>query len=391
MPRRKISMGLIPNRRLRVNTFAKRQDGLKKKARELAALCACDGTGAADVWESDAGVVLDAYRHLPSEERAKHTHVAYAEAELYKAETKLVRVRQEGPPALAPCDAGLYELSLGEAQRVLGAVDEALRAVNERRAALGLPLDDDGILGLDGGSWLNGFAAPGASDALGLAAPSFVGSDLASVDGYVLRAQGSNTNEQEVMWDGGFDPCSAAMNWQPGYAFQQCTADMGGYKLQQMAADMYANNHSIGCLPWDWDALHPTNNGVDGYRFECAGTSNSYVGGMPSYLTQQQVPSNAVVSLGFPTGLNYVDTAVGQPGVVGDMSLAGGNFHWALSPAMANCDNFIDAPQAQPLAVSYNGDMVNAIDYASQWATGNGRQQSSNEQAALGSIVIRST
>jgi hypothetical protein len=86
MPRRKISMGLIPNRRLRVNTFAKRKDGLKKKARELAALCgvrvalvcACDGTGAgaADVWESDAGIVLDAYRHLPSEERAKHTHVA---------------------------------------------------------------------------------------------------------------------------------------------------------------------------------------------------------------------------------------------------------------------------------------------------------------------------
>jgi hypothetical protein len=250
MPRRKISVGLIPNRRLRVNTFAKRKDGLKKKARELATLCGvrvalvCACAGAADVWESDAGVVLDAYRHQPSEERAKHTHVAYAEAELCRAETKLVRVRLEGPPALASCDAGVYELELGEAQRVLGAVDEALQAVNERRVALGLPLDDDGLLGLDGGSWLNGFAAP------------------SSVDGYVLRAQGSNANEQEVMWDGGFDPCSASMNWQPGYAFQQCTAaDMDGYKLQQMAADMYANNnnnHSIGWLPFDWDALYPT-------------------------------------------------------------------------------------------------------------------------------------
>jgi hypothetical protein len=389
MPRRKISMGLIPNRRLRVNTFAKRKDGLKKKARELATLCGLRGRGGC------VGVRRGRRPRRvppPALRGARQAHArGVRRGRAVQGGDEACQSAAGGPPALAPCDAGLYELSLGEAQRVLGAVDEALRAVNERRAALGLPLDDDGILGLDGGSWLNGFAAPGASDALGLAAPSFVGSDLASVDGYVLRAQGSNTNEQEVMWDGGFDPCSAAMNWQPGYAFQQCTADMGGYKLQQMAADMYANNHSIGCLPWDWDALHPTNNGVDGYRFECAGTSNSYVGGMPSYLTQQQVPSNAVVSLGFPTGLNYVDTAVGQPGVVGDMSLAGGNFHWALSPAMANCDNFIDAPQAQPLAVSYNGDMVNAIDYASQWATGNGRQQSSNEQAALGSIVIRST
>jgi hypothetical protein len=242
MPRRKISMGLIPNRRLRVNTFAKRQDGLKKKARELATLCGLRGRGGC------VGVRRGRrprrVPHLPSEERAKHTHVAYAEAELCRAETKLVRVRLEGPPALAPCDAGVYELELGEAQRVLGAVDEALQAVNERRVALGLPLDDDGLLGLDGGSWLNGFAAP------------------SSVDGYVLRAQGSNANEQEVMWDGGFDPCSASMNWQPGYAFQQCTAaDMDGYKLQQMAADMYANNnnnHSIGWLPFDWDALYPT-------------------------------------------------------------------------------------------------------------------------------------
>jgi hypothetical protein len=376
MPRRKISMRLIPNRRLRANTFAKRKEGLKKKADELSKLCGvrvalvCGaGAGAADVWESEAGVI-DAYRDVPPEERAKHTHAAYAEVELRKAEGKLVRVRQDGAPALAPCDAAVYALTLDGAQRLLGAVDGALRVVNDRRAALGLPLDDDA-----GGGWLNGFAAPGASDALGLAAPSFAGSNLVSVDGgYLPRAQGSDSNEQQVVWEsGGFEPFSAAINWQPGgYAFQQCAADMDGYKLQKAAADMYANNsnNSIGRLPWD--ASHSSTNAVSmqpAYGSDCTGAGNSYVGGMSGYLTQQ-MPSNAIVPFaGYPS-LNYVDTLVAHQGGDGGRSLAISDFSAAMPLAMGAGDNFISAPQAQPLAMSYNGDLVNASEFVSQWAAG---------------------
>ncbi|KAK3156996.1 hypothetical protein QOZ80_2AG0114840 [Eleusine coracana subsp. coracana] len=391
MPRRKVSMGLIPNRRVRANTFGKRKQGLKKKASELSTLCGvrvalvcADGSGAAvDVWESAPGV-LDAYREVPPEERAKHTHRAYAEAELRKAEAKLVRVRQEGPPALAPWDAAVYALSPDEAQRRLDAVEEALRAVGARRAALGMPDDDD-----DGGGdgWPVGFAAApsGASDANGLADPStFDGSNVLSLDGYMVCAQGNNANEQQVVWDNGFDPCSAAMNcWQqPGYAFQQCAADGDVYQLQM--ADMYgANGNSTGRFPWG--AFHPATNAVamtdptTGYGFGCTGTDNSYVGGiMPSYLTQH-VPSNAIVPLGYTSGLemglNYLDgvAQAAQQGIGGGRSFAGSNFDAAaaaLSLTMGTGDNFVNALQAQPLAMSYTGDLVNAGDYASPWHAG---------------------
>ncbi|KAK3153159.1 hypothetical protein QOZ80_2BG0168620 [Eleusine coracana subsp. coracana] len=397
MPRRKVTMGLIPNRRVRANTFGKRKQGLKKKASELSTLCGvrvalvcADGSGsgsgaAADVWESAPGV-LDAYREVPPEERAKHTHRAYAEAELRKAEAKLVRVRQEGPPALAPWDAAVFALSPDEAQRRLGAVEEALRAVGARRTALGMPADDD-----DGGDgWPMGFAAAapgGASDAIGLADPStFDGSNGLSLDRYMLCAQGNNANEQQVVWDNGFDPCSAAMNcWQqPGYAFQQCGADhVDVYQLQM--ADMYgANgnfNNSTGRLPWD--AFHPATNAVamttepTGYG---TGTDNSYVGGiMPSYLTQQCPSSNAIVPLGYPSGLemglNYLDGVgqAAQQGIGGGRSFAGSNFDAAaaaLSLTMGTGDCFVNALQAQPLAMSYTGDLLNAGDHASQWHTG---------------------
>jgi hypothetical protein len=82
-----------------------------------------------------------------------------------------------------PCDTGVYELLLGEAQQVLSAVDEAPWIMNERRATLGLLLDDDGLLALHSNSCLNGFVTPGVSDALGLAAPSFIANNLMSVDG----------------------------------------------------------------------------------------------------------------------------------------------------------------------------------------------------------------
>ena len=84
MGRRKVSMGLIPNRRQRAGTFGKRKEGLKKKAGELSVLCgvdvalvaaaaaAGDGGAAADVWESREGV-LARYRALGAEARAAHS------------------------------------------------------------------------------------------------------------------------------------------------------------------------------------------------------------------------------------------------------------------------------------------------------------------------------
>ena len=83
MGRRKVSMGLIPNRRARADTFGKRKKGLEKKAEELSVLCGVDvalvvaaGDGgaaaAADVWESREGV-LARYRVLGSEARAALT------------------------------------------------------------------------------------------------------------------------------------------------------------------------------------------------------------------------------------------------------------------------------------------------------------------------------
>lgn len=47
---------------------------------------------------------------------------------------------------------------------------------------LGMVLDDDGLLSLHGDSRLNGFTAPGTADALKLAASSFIGNNLVSVD-----------------------------------------------------------------------------------------------------------------------------------------------------------------------------------------------------------------
>lgn len=382
MPRRKVSMGLIPNRRLRANTFAKRKAGLKKKAEELSTLCGvrialvcAPGDGAvADVWESAAGVI-DAYRELPAEERARHTHVAYAEVELRKAEGKRARVGQDGPPALALWDAKIFGLALDEARRVLAAVDEAVRAVGERQAAQGL-------------------TAGAPSDAIvpiGIATPPafFAGSNLVSLDDSLLRAHGYNANEQQAMWDNGF-----GVNWhQPGYVFQQCGAgsypDIDAYKLQMAAAmGLFGTNvgNSIGRL--SWDAFHPATDAVaaqptGGYGFECVnGTGNSYVG-VSSFLAQQQAPSNAIVPFGYPLslemGLNYTDAPAAQLGT-GGVSFAGGNFDAAaaaLSLAMSTGDNsFVDALQAQPLAVSYT---PNAGDYASQWPTRQQPEQSSDK------------
>jgi uncharacterized protein YecE (DUF72 family) len=152
MPRRKVPGELIANRRARATTFARRLEGLKKKADELSVLCGvpvalvcADGEGAAPpvVWDSNDA--LAKYRALPPEAAHTHTHRAYADTELGKWVAKLARVRQGGPPALAGWDK---ELDAEEARRVLEDVDAALAAAEERQRELGLPAFQDDSAGL---------------------------------------------------------------------------------------------------------------------------------------------------------------------------------------------------------------------------------------------------
>jgi len=110
MPRGKIEMSLIGDARDRAKAFARRKAGLVKKAKELTKLCdvdialvVCAGPdgGAPVVWESDPGVVIDRYRRLPADKRAKHTHLDYINGQLGKEEHRLDKKRRQGLKALA--------------------------------------------------------------------------------------------------------------------------------------------------------------------------------------------------------------------------------------------------------------------------------------------------
>ncbi|CAL4963780.1 unnamed protein product [Urochloa decumbens] len=418
MGRRKVSMGLIPNRRVRVGTFGKRKEGMKKKAEELSVLCgvdvalvvaAGDGDAAAgaapDVWESKEGV-LARYRALGADARARHTHRAYLEAELGKGEAKLARVRQGGPDGLARWDRALDGVATAEdARSLLDAIDAAMRATEERRRKLGMPDDDGGEDGGGAGVVLEGVAplnfATGAGAAVG--------------DDYLLQAPtgGGDNNGGQAMWGGGngfqFQQGAAANAQQAGYGFhQQCMntgcgggAGMDGYHHLQMAPGMYGNT--------DTYQQHS-------YGFQYFG------GGAPSGYQQQQQPNlsmmwgaddeqcRAMVPLEYPSadaGLNYSDTTAahgaGRSFAMGGdgnfvhsppaLSLAmgtggGGNFISAPPAAPSSYamgassgDNFTNATLAQPLAMSYGGDMTIAGRYAEQWQPqrGGGEQRPSVE------------
>ncbi|CAL4956939.1 unnamed protein product [Urochloa decumbens] len=424
MGRRKVSMGLIPNRRVRVGTFGKRKEGLKKKAEELSVLCGVDvalvvaagdddaAAGAApDVWESKEGV-LARYRALGADARARHTHRAYLEAELGKGEAKLARVRQGGPDGLARWDRALDGVATAEdARSLLDAIDAAMRATEERRRKLGMPDDDGGEDGGGAGVVLEGVAPLNFAAGAGAAAGA-VGDD------YLLQVPTGGDNGGQAMWGcrNGFQfPQGGAANvQQAGYGFhQQCIntggggAGMDGYHHLQMAPGMYGNT--------DTYQQH-------GYGFQYFG------GGAPSgyQQMQQQQPNlsmmwgaddeqrRAMVPLEYPSadaGLNYAaDTPAGHGGG-GSLAMgAGGNFVHsppALSLAMgtggcggvgnfisappagpsyamgaSSGDNFTNATLAQPLAMSYGGDMTIAGRYAEQWQPqrGGGEQRPSVEQ-----------
>uniref|UniRef100_A0A0D9V9F4 MADS-box domain-containing protein n=1 Tax=Leersia perrieri TaxID=77586 RepID=A0A0D9V9F4_9ORYZ len=151
MPRRRVPMTLIANRRTRAVTYTKRKEGLMKKARELATLCGvqvavvCAGPdGAApDVWttppknDEDASVI-DKYLALPVEKRAKHTRVDYLRELLGNKKADLAKLQQEGPDELKPPKTVLDRMSQDELQQLLGSIDATLQATAERRKTLEL-------------------------------------------------------------------------------------------------------------------------------------------------------------------------------------------------------------------------------------------------------------
>lgn len=420
------ALGLIRDRRARVDTFGRRKETLKAKAFELSVLCgvdvalvvaAADGDGdaEADVWESTEGAVLARYRALDPEvrARARHTHRAYLEGGLGKEEAKLTRVRQTGPTALDPWpwDKALDGTATAEeAQRLLEAIDAAIRASEDRMRALGLPVDGEDVVG------------PGA--ALEMIAPL----DSAGVDGYPLHPPGGgDTYDNQAIWGNeGFN----------AYNFQQCTAGsssagMEGYQYDlQVAPEMYTGSgHNNGRIATDAYMYQPPDAGTmqHGYGFhQCAGIdcfgmpAGHQMQELPGWGTAQanmamwrtEEPRHAMVPVHYPsaqTGLSYMDTlaALGAQGG-GGLSFAMGtscNFVNAppvlpLAMGTAGCggrdfinarpvafshaicgtsDNCTDTTPAGPLAMSYGADLTIAGGYATQWQAGRSGHQSGIE------------
>lgn len=360
MPRRKIPISFIGNRRTRALTFAKRKDGLMKKARELATLCdvpvavVCAGPdgGATVEWASEGGI-FDRYRALPAGTRAAHTHVKYLGDQLGKEKAKLARQRQDGPDELAPSGEVLNDMTLDELQELLESVDAALRATGERRKALGLPDDDDADVDR------NEQAASDASSAvvsLGHGVPC-AGSNFVDLDGYQMRAPGNgsinNGRLEQDTWDALRHYNAGMVQPRTGYNFH----GMGGYQLPMPGNG--SNDHGRLAL----GGFQPRNAVVQpGYGgFQC--TDSRYVG-MDGY--QMQAPGNGNVNHGCPNlamwgteeSCNAI-VPVGYPSMY-----VGGNCVDTLAeyPALSTGDNFINTP----IGFGIRDDFMNVDFYETQ-------------------------
>ncbi|KAL5223401.1 hypothetical protein ABZP36_028114 [Zizania latifolia] len=305
MPRRKIAISLIGNRRARAVTYAKRKEGLMKKARELATLC--DIPVAVVCAGPDDGAPAEGYCALALEKKAGHTHRAYLREQLGKLKAKLAKLRQDGPDELAPPDAALKGMALDELHRLLESIDVTLRAMAERRKALGLLADDDGDV--DGG-W------PHAAVPLGPNGVPYTGANFVGLHGYqqqVHAPAGNGVQLRQFTWNP-YQPYDAGVP-QAGYNVQYMGGhgvNMNGYPLQ-MPSNGNINNHG---RQFAWGAFQPRNafvqssydhlqypdsNDVSGNRQMQApvngGWHNPYTWGNGE-------PCNAIV----PAGYSYVDT-----------------------------------------------------------------------------------
>ncbi|CAO2181957.1 unnamed protein product [Urochloa humidicola] len=321
MPRRKIQMSLIGNAAARTRTFNQRRKGLEKKARELSKLCDVEvalvcaagpgsgGGGAPDVREFGGAGVVDRYRRLPADKRAKHTHLGYLEAELGKARKEKARLateRQEGPKALAP--PGAAALEGVDLEEMLASIDAALLATAERRRELGVP-DGDGVAGGGGQA---------AVVPLEQGAPPLAGgADLDDIEAWL----------DELTWHGGAEPhpLDASVAAQPAsggvFQFQYINGvehrpinasvaqpasgvpyidgcgggmdmDMGGNQfLQQMAGNGGENGH--GQLEWGAHQLHNNTVSCPDYGLPQYTDSSCSYSDMNGGYSQMPVPSNA--------------------------------------------------------------------------------------------------
>lgn len=268
MPRFKISMSFIENTRARMSAFARRKVGLVKKADELSKLCDLpialviagpDGGGAPVVWESTEGVI-DRYRALPPEKRQGHKHQSYAKAKLGKERATLARVRQGGPLPLKQWAQALKDKEDMSVEALLGSIDAALLATEERRKELGLPEDDNA----DGDQLLRI-----ASDAF----------DLEDMDGLA----------EEIMWD---DAQPLPLNTDltqhaPGvqYINGGGSADMGGNQYLQL---QMPGNNNLGQFAWDGFQPNATVQPGYGHQF----TNGNYMYMDTGVSQMQQAPGN---------------------------------------------------------------------------------------------------
>jgi hypothetical protein len=395
MPRRKV--GFIKSPRSRATTFARRLEGLKKKADELSVLCGvpvalvcADGEDAAPPFVWDSNDALAMYRALPPEAAPAHTHRAYADAELGKWVAKLARVRQGGAPALAGWDKALDAADAEQAIRVLEDVDAALAASEWRRRELGLPAFQD-----DGAGLLEGVAPLSRAGS----------NDLVHVEECPLHAQGDvgpEYDEKQTMWGNtsAMQPAGYGFHHQypgggvdmdDGFRLQMATT-MNGHQLQ-MAAGMndYTNTTDLVAR----NTFHqPHNAGAaqPGFASHC-------YGGMPGYHTQH-VPINngglqlnpynaAVMPVGYPSldiGPCYMDTPAAHASQQGYAGNFINNAPPPLSPvplshAMGTGDNFTNAAPAQTLAIYHNGG-----GYTTQWPAQQQIQSASSSQQSHSGI-----
>jgi hypothetical protein len=358
MPHRKIEMELIGNAGSLTRAFNTRKKGLKKKARELSVLCdvdvalvVCAGHGSggapADVWEFGSAGVIDRYRRLPADKRAKHTHLGYLNAELGKVRKELAEKRQKGPKELAsPSAASLVGVDLDE---LLGSIDAALLATAQRRKALGMP--DDGVAG---GS---GEPRQAAVVPLEQGVPLAADADFDDMEAWVdeLTWHGVEPHPPNasittmlppsggVQYINGVEPrpLNATMT-QPAPGAQYINGgsmDMAGNQYLQQVGGNGENAHGQ-LLPWDAYQLHNTVSYPDHGFLQNTGSNSSYsdTNGCP----HTPVPSNANAGFFQYTGSNcsYSDmNGCLQMAVPSNANACNGWFDQAMSGAdESSCD-----------------------------------------------------
>ncbi|KAL5227482.1 hypothetical protein ABZP36_015747 [Zizania latifolia] len=362
MPRRKIAISLIGNRRARAATYAKRKDGLMKKARELATLCdipvavVCAGPdgGAPEVWLSEDGV-FDRYRALAAEKKAGHTHQAYLWEQLGKEKAKLAKLQQDGPDELAPPDAALNGMTLDELNRLLESIEMKLRATAERRNALGLLGDDDGA---DGGLW------PDAAVSLGHHGVPCTGVGLHRYQQQV-HAPGNGGQLVQFTWNP-YQPYNAGVP-QPGYNVHSVGGhgvDMNGYNNHGQFAWGAFLPHNAVVQPSYGDHLqYPDSNGVCGYQTQAPANGGWH---NPGTFGNGE-PCNAIVPAGYPyvgiNGNSFMDTT-GQFLTMGsDESFmnVGGGYGYGTQSSDAN-QNSCSLEQ-----LHYLSDLADCLDFESEY------------------------